>query len=378
MAGDIVLSTGIRSNLLALQNTADLQARTQNRLATGKKVNSALDNPNSFFTASSLNNRAGDLADLLDSIGNGIQILKAADNGISSIKALVQNAQAAARQALQTTGTAAVSTGTVQNLTGASSFAVANNNTITVNDGTTTATITSTGNVTVQQIIDGVNNTANLKVKASLTSDGRIQFEATGANVITIGGTATAPELAQYGLVAGTTAAGTISAARSNFASQYNLLLTQIDKLAQDAGYNGVNLVYGGSLKVIFNEQSTSFLTIAGVTFDSTGLGLTAAGNNFQTTYDINAAMNQLQTAITTLQTQASAFGSNLSVMQTRQDFTKNVINTLRTGADNLTLADTNEEGANMLALQTRQQLSTTALSLAAQAANSVLKLFGG
>src|SRR6266849_3096976 len=197
MAGDIVLSTGIRSNLLALQNTADLQARTQNRLATGKKVNSALDNPNSFFTAASLNNRAGDLADLLDSIGNGIQVLKAADNGITSIKALVQNAQAAARQALQTTGTTAVSTGTVQNLTGASSFAVANNNTIT-------ATITSTGNVTVQQIIDGVNNTANLKVKASLTSDGRIQFEATGANVITIGGTATAPELAQYGLVAGT------------------------------------------------------------------------------------------------------------------------------------------------------------------------------
>ncbi|SRR5216684_2608168 len=378
MSGDIVLSTGIRSNLLALQNTADLQARTQNRLATGKKVNSALDNPNSFFTAASLNNRAGDLADLLDSIGNGIQVLKAADNGITSIKALVQNAQAAARQALQTTGTTAVSTGTVQNLTGASSFAVANNNTITVNDGTTTATITSTGNVTVQQIIDGVNNTANLKVKASLTSDGRIQFEATGANVITIGGTATAPELAQYGLVAGTTAAGTISAARSNFAGQYNLLLTQIDKLAQDAGYNGVNLVYGGSLKVIFNEQSTSSLTIAGVKFDSTGLSLTAAGNNFQTTYDINAAMTQLQTAISTLQTQASAFGSNLSVMQTRQDFTKNVINTLRTGADNLTLADTNEEGANMLALQTRQQLSTTALSLAAQAANSVLKLFGG
>ncbi len=96
MAGDIVLSTGIRSNLLALQNTADLQARTQNRLATGKKVNSALDNPNSFFTAASLNNRAGDLADLLDSIGNGIQVLKAADNGITSIKALVQNAQAAA------------------------------------------------------------------------------------------------------------------------------------------------------------------------------------------------------------------------------------------------------------------------------------------
>src|SRR5712691_11698438 len=287
MAGDIVLSTGIRSNLLALQNTADLQARTQNRLATGKKVNSALDNPNSFFTASSLNNRAGDLADLLDSIGNGIQILKAADNGISSIKALVQNAQAAARQALQTTGTAAVSTGTVQNLTGASSFAVANNNTITVNDGTTTATITSTGNVTVQQIIDGVNNTASLKVKAELSGDGKILLEATSTNTIVIAGTATAPEQAQFGLVAGTTAAGTTNTTRSSLATQFDALRTQIDQLAKDSGYNGVNLLNGDSLKVVFNELGTASLSVSGVTFSSTGLGVSASTNTFQTNLDI-------------------------------------------------------------------------------------------
>jgi flagellin len=123
---------------------------------------------------------------------------------------------------------------------------------------------------------------------------------------------------------------------------------------------------------VLFNEQSTSFLTFAGATFTSTGLGLAALSNNFQTDYDISQAMTQIQTSLVTLQSQASTLGSILSVVQTRQDFIKSMINTLRTGADNLTLADTYEEGANMLALQTRQQLPQTALSLAAQADQNV------
>jgi flagellin len=382
MSGDIVLSAGVRSNLLALQNTANLMAQTQQRLSTGKKVNSALDNPINFFTAASLNNRAGDLSNLLDSVGNAVKTLEAADNGIKSIKQLVESSQASARQALQSSPTTARYTGTVSGLsattTPSPAFTAAN--TITVNDGATTATFAAAGNATdtVQGFLDAVNNTPNLKVKASLTSDGRILLEATGANQIVIGGTTTVAEKAQFGLVAGTTAAGTLSTARSNFAAQYNTLLTQIDKLAQDASFNGVDLIYGNSLKVVFNEQSTSSLAIAGVKLDSAGLGLGAAGSSFQTDYDINAAMTQLQNAIGTLQSQASTFGSNLSVVQFRQDFMKAMINTLKTGADNLTLADTNEEGANMLALQTRQSLSTTALSLAAQASQNVLKLFGG
>jgi flagellin-like hook-associated protein FlgL len=378
MSGDIVLSAGVRSNLLALQNTASLMAQTQERLSTGKKVNSALDNPINFFTASALTNRASDIGSLLDGVGNAIQTLQTADNGIKSIKQLVQTAQAAARQALQTSGTTARYTGTVSNLTASSSFTVTATKTITINDGTTTATITSGGAVTVQDIVDGVNNAVGLNVKASLTSDGKLLLEATGANTIVIGGTASAPELAQFGLVAGTTAAGTVNSARSNFATQYNTLRTQIDKLAQDASFNGVDLIYGNGLKVLFNEQSTSSLTIAGVMLDSTGLGLAAAGSNFQTDYDVNVALTNLQNALGTLASQASNFGSNLSIVQFRQDFMKSMINTLQIGADNLTLADTNEEGANMLALQTRQSLSTTSLSLAAQASNNVLKLFGG
>ena len=114
------------------------------------------------------------------------------------------------------------------------------------------------------------------------------------------------------------------------------------------------------------------------MTFDSAGLGLDAvAGAGFQSDGDIDAVITKLDTALSSLRTQASKFGSNLSTVQTRQDFTKNLINTLQTGADNLVLADTNEEGANLLALQTRQQLSTTALSLSAQADQAVLRLFG-
>jgi len=378
---DIILSAGVRANLLALQNTASLMAQTQQRLATGKKVNSALDNPINFFTAAGLNNRASDISGLLDSVGNAIQTLQAADNGITSIKKLVQTAQASARQALQNTATTAKYTGSVSGLSASSSFAFTAGKTITVNDGTTTATFTLAATNTVQNFLDAVNNTVGLKVKADLSSDGKIQLEATSTNSITLGGTVSQTEANQFGLdvtTPGSAAAGTVNAARSSFASQFNTLLTQIDKLAQDASFNGVDLIYGNGLKVVFNEQATSSLTIAGVKLDSAGLGLTAAGSNFQTDYDVNVSLTQLQNAIGTLESQASSFGSNLSVVQFRQDFMKSMINTLTTGADNLTLADTNEEGANMLALQTRQSLSTTSLALAAQASNNVLKLFGG
>ena len=377
MSGDIVLSAGIRSNLLALQGTAELQARTQQRLATGKKVNSALDNPINFFTASALTNRAGDLGNLLDSVSNAVQTLNAANNGLTSLTKLVQNAQAIVQQAQNSAATTAKYVGTVTGLTGAASFAVTSGNTITINDGTNTTTITSTGALTVQQIIDGVNNGAATGVKAELSTDGKILLEAAGANTIVIGGTSTAGEKAQFGLVAGTTAAGTLNTTRSSLAAQFDAIRSQIDQLAADSGFNGVNLLNGDSLKVVFNEKNTSSLLITGVTYNSAGLGIAASTTGFQTDQSINTALGNLTAALSTLRLQASNFGSSLSVVQIRQDFTKATINTLQTGADNLTLADTNEEGANMLALQTRQQLSTTALSLAAQASNSVLKLFG-
>ena len=374
---DIILSKSVRSNLSALQSTAQLISQTQTRLATGKRVNSALDSPLNFFTSSSLNSRASDLNSLLDSVSNAVQTLQAADNGITSLTKLVQSAQAIAQQAQQSTATTAKYSGTVSGLTATSSFTFTATKTITVSDGTATATLTLAATNTVQDFLDSVNNQAGLKVKAELSSDGKVLLEATGANSITIGGTAVAGEQAQLGLVAGTTAAGSLNATRTSLATQFDALRTQIDQLAGDSGYNGVNLLNGDGLKVVFNEKGTSSQSITGVKFNSAGLGVAASTNSFQTDKDLGDALTNLSNALSTLRSQASAFGSSLSVVQTRQDFTKSMISTLRTGADNLVLADSNEEGANLLALQTRQQLSTTALSLASQADQNVLRLFG-
>lgn len=378
MASNITLSAGVRQNLLSLQNTASLMATTQNRLATGKKVNSALDNPISFFTSQSLNDRASDLNSLLDSVSNAIQTVQAANNGITSLTKLVQSAQAIAQQAQQSASTTALVTGSVSGLTGASvnTFS-ANTDTVTVSDGTTTATYTAVAGAgdTVTNILAAINGTANLKITASLTSDGKIQLQNTAGGNITIGGTSSAGELATLGLVAGTTT-GSVNSTRTSLAAQFDAIRTQIDQLAADSGYNGANLLNGDNLKVVFNEKGTSTLSIAGVKFDSNGLGIAASTHSFQTDSDVTTALSNLSTSLTSLRTQASTFGSNLSVVQTRQDFTKSMINTLQVGSDNLVLADTNEEGANMLALQTRQSLSTTALSLANQSSQAVLRLF--
>ncbi len=183
---------------------------------------------------------------------------------------------------------------------------------------------------------------------------------------------------ATLGTYQGTASVSQPNVTRTSLQNDFNNILAQIDTLAGDASYNGVNLLANDDLKVVFNEDGSSSLTIAGVIFNSTGLGLnTVAGAGFQSDGDIEITLAQVDAALKTLRMQASAFGSNLTTVQTRQDFTKHLINTLQTGADNLVLADTNEEGANMLALQTRQQLSTTALSLSAQADQAVLKLFG-
>jgi flagellin len=267
---DIVLTAGVRSNLLQLQKTADLITNTQTKLATGKRVNSALDNPINFFTAQGLTNRASDLGNLLDSMSSGISTIQAGNNGITSITKLVQSALALVSQAQQTTDTT---------------------------------------------------------VRASL-------------------------------------------------ATQFASIQSQIDTLAGDSGFNGVNLLKGNDLTLTLNESGTSSVTITAVTFDSNGLGINNALNNWADSAAIAAAGTNLNGALTKLRTQSQSFGSNLSTVQIRQDFTKAMINTLQTGADGLTLADSNEEGANLLALQTRQQLSTTALSLASQASQAVLRLF--
>jgi flagellin len=266
---DISLTAGMRSNLVSLQNTVTLLNRTQERLSSGKKVNSALDNPTSFFAAQSLTQRASDLSSLKDSMGQAVQTINAANAGITGIQTLIASAKGLAQTALGTS------------------------------DATT----------------------------------------------------------------------------RANYATQYNAIRAQITSLAADSGYGGTDLIDGDNLAVSFNSDGTSSLTITG-TAANAGLTISASAGSWASDANINAAVTELNTASTSLQNTSASLSSNLAVINARQDFTTSLVNTLTSGADKLTLADMNEEGANMLMLQTRQSLGTTALSLSSQAAQSVLKLF--
>jgi flagellin-like hook-associated protein FlgL len=167
------------------------------------------------------------------------------------------------------------------------------------------------------------------------------------------------------------------TAVRATLASQFDALLPQIDQLASDSGFNGINLLGGNHLTITMNEDGTSTVVVNAFNDTASGdLVINFTTNNWATTADISVASAQLGMALTTLGFQSLALSASLSTLQIRQDFTKAMINTLNNGAYSLTLTDSNEEGANLLALQARQQSSTTALSLAAQADQNVLRLF--
>ena len=526
----IVLSSSVRQNLLSLQSTADLLSTTQSRLSTGKKVNTALDNPTNFFTAQGLDNRASDINNLLDGIGNGVQVLQAANTGITSLQKLVDSAKSVANQALQAAvgysakssvtttavagatasdlrgaavaasvkgtvvnnnlGTPAPITGATKLLTAATSDSLAatptgvltvNGKTITFATSQTTSTTDASGNVTLGtgtgstlavsdlltaidsitggtssigtsgdagKLILGTGTTSDLTLSGTLTSlsafgltagttarttplggttltigatgggtatnitfgdgtngtvkslsdlnnalsannlqatldsTGKINItttnDAASSTIGTVGGTAAASGKAFNGLTAGAPSQdASAQLVRSNLVTQYNNILDQITSTAQDASYNGVNLLNGDKLKLTFNETGKSTLNIQGVQFNATGLGLSklTAGTDFTDNSSATAAIASLGTASSSLRTQASSLGSNLSIVQIRQDFSKNLINVLQTGSSNLTLADTNEEAANSQALSTRQSIAVSALALANQSQQSVLQL---
>lgn len=392
---DVVLSGAIRSNLLSMQNTARLLDESQLRLATGLKVRSAVDSPISFFTAQGLNNRASDLNNLLDSMGQAVQTLEAADQGIKSILKLVDSMKSVANQALETKIKATVLTGNQDSgpLTGgvtlASLGALGTGDAITITVGDVTQTVTiGTGGAQVSTITDlmtwvGATFNGDEPLAATLTNDGQLQFTAATGRDIAISAVDGVTPVSLDGLLGSRTTA-TDGVNRDKFERDFNNLREQIDQLAGDASYKGVNLLKGGDLlSVFFNTEQTSQLDIQGVSLTPDGalnigeVGYTSGDHGFATDAAIKAFVENLNSATNVLRQQASTFGANLGVVQIRQDFTKSLINTLETGASNLTVADTNEEGAKMLALQTRQQLGTTALSLANQAEQGVLRLFG-
>lgn len=373
---DVTLSSPVRSNLLVLQDTSSDLAKTQARLATGLLVATALDNPTAFFTARSLSNRAGDLNRLLDSVGLAEQTLRAASAGIDAITSLVQTAQGVANQALASTSSTAVVTGT-QTLTGGTTldtlnFANGDTVEITTNSGTTTFTVTNAATQTVDNLVAALD--ANTTATVTLSS-GNIRIEATDGGNLTLGEGAQGTNLDDLGLAVGTTTAA-VNTTRQALAASFDTLRTQIDQLAADAGFNGVNLLNGQDLAVTLNEDGTSTLTVDGTTLNTAGLGISASTNNFQDDASINAALAELGDALTTLRSQASTFGADLSTLGTRETFAKSLANTLEGAAADLTIADTNEESAKLLALQTRQQLAFAALSISSSSDQNVLSLF--
>jgi flagellin len=409
----IVLSTSVRQNLLSLQSTADLLATTQGRLASGKKVNTALDNPTNFFTAQGLDNRASDINNLLDSIGNGVQVLQAANTGITSLQKLVDTAKSIANQVLQApTGFTTKASATSLAPTGALALGVAGTAADLTNGGTnslngktfvftpatgpaTTITVSSTvaaGNVNSLDSFNTALTTAGLGLTASLASNGSITLTSTNdnasqtlttgataaANNIAISGTDTASLVTPTGGVAGQPVADPVSqAARASLVNQYNTIITNITSTSQDSSFNGVNLLNGDDLKLTFNETGKSTLSIPGVTYDAAGLGLSPliSGTDFLDNASANATIAKVTAASDQLRSEASSLGSNLSVVQIRQDFAKNLITVLQTGSANLTLADPNEEAANSQALSTRQSIAVSALALANTSQQSVLQL---
>ena len=511
---EVVLSSAIRSNLLALQSTSAIQARVQERLATGKKVNSALDNATNFFTAAALSSRSKQLSGLLDGMSNGIQTVKAANAGIESITRLVDNLQAISRQALGAPSpftqrasltSAAIPNATASDLRGntyssvavqgavrqagaanitdatllnafdapntfvagdtltingqtitfvagapanANEFSITDNvgnlrakittltglttsiagGQITIDTGTasdltltgsavtklgftagTTPRTSTVGTLNAQTLVLTVGTGSTAQVKSITFGDGTgstvktldqlnaqldsigltASIDTAGKITITTNNTTASKNFTASGAAATTlfgssnisttnlTRGGTGATQRDSYVTDYNNLLKQIDTIAGDSSFNGINLINGDNLSVIFNEFNTSKLDIKGVVFNAAGLSLNAISSaDFDDSTGINAVLAKLDAANSALRSQAARFGSSLSIVQTRQDFSKQLINTLEVGADNLTLADTNEEGANLLALNTRQQLSQTALSLASQASQAVLRLF--
>ena len=516
---DVNLSKAVRSNLMSLQSTAASMAKTQNKLATGLKVNSVLDNPSSFFTASALNSRAGDMANLLDSMSSGIKTIEAADNGLKSITKTVESMQSTLRQARQDksnktssfaldtaaigtasqktlqvsggavgsspvsinlvndpgvaaaaatsgkfTSTANFAATTITDPTDSISFSIAvdggSATTVTISqttlaavgngdstlddaaefnellsdagvtgvtasvsssklvltsstagassavaisayaetDANTNTTDTGVGVVggastagtaaiagasvkTVDALVTEINNNATINSAVRASNDGgKLRIENQSTSDLTVTG------VASDGEVDGSSSTASIGGndVRANLAKQFNDLRDQLDKFADDASFNGINLLRGDKLKLTFNETGTSTIEIqakdedgAATSVNNTALGIDAVSeSDFDSDAGIDAKLDVLKGSLDSLRSQSSTFGSKLAVVENRQDFTKNMINTLETGAANLTLADTNEEAANLLALQTRQQLSSTALSMASQADQAVLRLF--
>ena len=449
----ISLTIGMKNALGSLQNLQGDIQKTNQRLASGKKINSPLDGALNYFLADSFSSKGRDLSAIQDGIGLGLGVLKQADKAVASIKTSLEQAEGTLRAALNSAGTQGKLTTnfTYRNAaTGAAdpaaAFAEAATGTaanrLQVGDSFTVDLITYTAagatlsagtiafaavtaGLTVQNVIDGLNTTSAAgfnptaggapRVRAYLNDAGNIVIEnqvgggdasttntygiqirvtqAAGATTNAldvfsingaVGGTprsSTNAAIQTVDLIGGSTAQTTRAAAASSFKE----VLKQIRNTALDAGFNGTNLLQGVFLRTSLNTDDTTSITTQGRRTDAAALGFSEdvasaftgdSIRNFQGDREISLALTKIKNAKSSIEGLQTTFATNSSLLVNRQDYTKNTVSNLNDGSDSLTLADINEEGAALTSLQTRQQLSITALSLANQADQAILRLF--
>lgn len=385
---DISLSASMRQNLIELQSTVNLMSRTQNRLSSGKKVNTALDNPISYFAADGHKTRANDISTFKDMMSEGIQTIQNANNGITAIKALIENARGQANAALATEA---------NRVTMKLGSTLSGTATITVAGQAFTATTTAGGGSgatfeiayadSARTVTDWAATAANFSDAINRTTEASQSLSATvSGTTVTVKAYDTATAITQYSNIisantAGVTYSGSVIDDRKVYAEQYNTLMRQVDSVANTAGYRGKNLLQKGELLTVNYEGGS--VSVNG--FDaraSEGLSLRQYANSstsklaWATADEISSDVEKLETALGTLKNKSVSLSTSLSAITIQQDYSTNKIKTLTEGADNLTLADMNEEGANMLMLQTQQNLGITTLSMASQSAQAVLRLF--
>jgi flagellin-like hook-associated protein FlgL len=372
---DVMLSASMNSNLLALNNTQKMFNDVQGKLATGKEVNSAMDDPSAFYTAQSLTQRANDLNSLMDSMGQAVQSLKAADQGMTALSSFNDQAKSLANQARDDADkrvTTNVTSGT--DVDGTETFAadVAYSVKVTSADGTETTTpVNAATGSTTEALRAGLSGVDGV---TATIADGELVVQADKGYTVEI----TTSDTEEHGIkLKDTTTKDVASDSATQYADQYNAIVDQMNQLAKDSGYKGVNLLQSDDLLVVFNEDRSSTLNISGADMSATGIGLSSVtAEDFADNAKIDAVIAKLDSATETLRSQSAAFGNNLSIVETRSDFTENLVNTLEEGANKLVEADVTKLSANMLQLQTNQSLGMNALSLASQSSQAVLKLF--
>ncbi|TCS62986.1 flagellin [Varunaivibrio sulfuroxidans] len=382
---DITLSAAVRQNLLSLQSTTQLIGRTQNRLSTGLRVASPIDDPVAFFQAKGLSDRAADFSEKKDNIDQGVSSLTAATDAVTAVESLVQQLKGLATNAKSSTTTTQIDNiasqfndlrAQIDNLVNDASYQGLNlvagtGSTLTVNFSNDTASVLNVKSVDIRaggagldvsvlsRGTEGINFNRGAISAGTVTAGGSIAVTIGGqsANTLTVGDTFTL----SYG-----TQTFTVTVTSSATGSAANLLSAGTYSVGDSITFTAVSAT---------TTTTTKLLNIAASSVSvSEGAGVRQVGVGYTT--DLSNAITNLDSALTTLRSRSQTLGSNVALLQTRLDFTKNYVNTLTSGSGKLTLADLNQEGGNLLALQTRQQLGIQALSFAGKSEQAILGLF--